>query len=271
MDIKSKEIKIVPIGEIKPNPNNRNKHGQDQVDRLVEILKYQGFRSPLVISNRSGILVHGHGRLLAAQKLGLQNVPVIYQDFDDEAQEYASMVSDNAIASWSILDLAGINFDLPELGPDFDLNMLGIKDFVLEPADKLDPGCDEDEVPEAGPAYVVRGDVFTLGRHRLMCGDSTMIGDVEKLMNGEKADMVFTDPPYGVGFQYNQHDDTGGQAYSEFIKEVWQNIQSLGCPVVLTPGNVNLPLWLSIDKFNMACWVKKKCHVAICHFSPNYI
>jgi len=138
MDIKSKEIKIVPIGEIKPNPNNRNKHGQDQVDRLVEIIKYQGFRSPLVVSNLSGLLVHGHGRLLAAQRLGLQNVPVIYQDFSDDAQEYASMVSDNAISGWSVLDFSGINFDLPELGPDFDLNMLGIKDFNLDVSEKLE-------------------------------------------------------------------------------------------------------------------------------------
>lgn len=156
MDIKSKEIKIVPIGEIKPNPNNRNKHGQDQIDRLVEILKYQGFRSPLVISNRSGILVHGHGRLLAAQKLGLQNVPVIYQDFDDEAQEYASMVSDNAIASWSMLDLAGINFDLPELGPDFDLNMLGIKDFTMDAMPDFKPGTEDEQgkLDEKAPMVV---------------------------------------------------------------------------------------------------------------------
>lgn len=145
MDIKSKEIKIVPIDSIKPNPKNRNKHGEDQINMLVEIIKYQGFRSPLVVSNRSGMLVHGHGRLLAAHKLGLQSVPVIYQDFDDEAQEYASMVSDNAISLWSVLDFAGINFDLPELGPDFDLNMLGIKDFTMDAMPDFKPGTEDEQ------------------------------------------------------------------------------------------------------------------------------
>ena len=249
--------KLVPISEIKLNPKNRNKHPEEQILRLMEIIKYNGVRRCVTVSKRSGKVTVGHGRIKAMKRLGMKEIPVNFQDYESEDAEYADGVADNAIGLWAELDLAGINSDLGDLGPDFDLNMLGIKDFVLDIAEKLEPGCDEDEVPEAGPAYVVKGDVFTLGRHRLMCGDSTMIDDVERLMAGEKADMVFTDPPYGVGFQYNQHDDTGGQAYSEFIKEVWQNIQSLGCPVVLTPGNVNLPLWLSIDKFNMACWVKK--------------
>lgn len=135
MEIKSKEIKIVPISELKPNPQNRNKHPQEQIDRLAEIIKYQGFRSPIVVSNQSGFIVMGHGRLEAAKLAGLKEVPVIYQDFDSAEQEYAAQVSDNAVALWAELDLSSINNDLAELGPDFDIDLLGIKNFTLDPAE----------------------------------------------------------------------------------------------------------------------------------------
>jgi hypothetical protein len=129
------KVELVDIEDIKPNEKNRNEHPEEQIDRLCELITYQGFRVPLIVSKLSGLLVCGHGRLLAAKKLGLKKVPVSYQDFESEEQEFAFMVSANAIASWANLDFKGINFDLPELGPDFDLNMLAIKDFVLEPAE----------------------------------------------------------------------------------------------------------------------------------------
>lgn len=194
---RAQTITHVPVQDLKPNPKNRNKHSDDQISRLCDILKYQGFRSPIIVSNRTGLLVAGHGRLMAAKKLGMSEVPVIYQDFDSEEQEYAAQVSDNAIASWAELDLAGINSDIPDLGPDFDINMLGIEDFSLPNEEKV-PQCDEDEVPEKVEPKTKIGDIYKLGNHRLMCGDSTSIDAVEKLMNGEKADMVFTDPPYGI-------------------------------------------------------------------------
>lgn len=143
--IRAQEIHQIFVKEIKPNPKNRNNHSKEQIDRLCEIIKYQGFRNPLIVSNRSGLLVAGHGRLLAAKELGLTVVPVIFQDFDSEEQEYAAQVSDNAIASWAELDLSGINFDLPNLGPDFNIDMLGIKEFILEPADKNYPEKELDE------------------------------------------------------------------------------------------------------------------------------
>src|ERR1035437_2514888 len=123
-------------------------------------------------------------------------------------QEYADVQADNAIASWAELDLSGINADIADLGPDFDIDVLGLKDFTLDVAEKLEPGCDEDEVPEQVEAKTKRGDIYKLGNHRLMCGDSTMIDDVERLMCGEKADMVFTDPPYGVSYE-GGHADPG--------------------------------------------------------------
>lgn len=137
MEIKSREIKITPIAEIKLNPKNRNKHPVDQIERLADIIKYQGFRNPLIVSNRTGLLVAGHGRLEAAKLLSLSEVPVIYQDFENEDQEYACGISDNSIGAWAELDMSGINFDVPELGPDFDIEMLGIKDFVLDMSEKI--------------------------------------------------------------------------------------------------------------------------------------
>jgi 16S rRNA G966 N2-methylase RsmD len=195
--IKANEIQIVSIKDVKLNPKNRNKHPKEQIERLSEIIKYQGFRNPLIISSRTGLVVAGHGRYEAAKKLKLKEVPVMVQDFDSEEQEYAAQVSDNAIAAWAELDLSGINTDLGDLGPDFNIDLLGIKDFVLEPAELI-PQCDEDEVPEHVEPKTKLGDIYQLGRHRLMCGSSTAVTDVERLINMQAIDLVFTDPPYGV-------------------------------------------------------------------------
>ena len=148
--IESKEIKLVPLEEIRINPRNPNHHSADQIERLVQIIKYQGFRSPLIVSNRTGLLVAGHGRLMAAKELKLKQIPVMFQDFVDEAQEYAAMVSDNSIASWAELDLSAINADIGEFGPDFDIDLLGIKDFTLDFADRdFDPDQDDDDSDES--------------------------------------------------------------------------------------------------------------------------
>lgn len=141
------EVKLVSIKELTPRPGNRNHHGQDQIERLSEIYKYQGFRNPIIVSNQSGQIVCGTGRFLAALRAGLKTVPVIYQDYDSIEQEYAHHVADNSLSDWSQLDLAGINSDLPDLGPEFNIDHLGIKNFTLDMNDKdFDPDFeDEDE------------------------------------------------------------------------------------------------------------------------------
>ncbi len=144
MEIRSKEIRLVPIGEIKPSPRNNNKHTDEQATRLEKIMRHQGFRSPLVVSNQSGNLVAGHLRLDVARRLGYKEVPVSFQDFDTDADEYAHMTADNAIASWSELDLSGINMAIPDFGPEMDLEMLGIKNFILEPMEFEEPPGKED-------------------------------------------------------------------------------------------------------------------------------
>lgn len=136
--IQSEKITLVEIEKIIPNEKNMNKHSKEQLERLADIIRYQGFRVPLMVSNRSGKLVCGHARLDVAKKLGFKKVPVMYQDFEDEEQEYAAMVSENAIQSWSELDFSLVNMEIENLGPDFDIDLLGIKDFELEPLDKID-------------------------------------------------------------------------------------------------------------------------------------
>lgn len=203
--------KLMSVRDLKPHPKNRNDHPKDQIERLAKILEYQGWRYPIKVSKQSGYITSGHGRLEAAVHNNWKEVPVNFQDYDSDEQEYADVQADNAIASWAELDLSAVNSDLGDIGPDFDLDLLGIKDFVLEPADKLNPQCDEDEVPENVEPKTKLGDIYQLGRHRLMCGDSTSIDAIEKLMNGEKADMVFTDPPYGVNEQTDRKERARGQ------------------------------------------------------------
>lgn len=130
--------KMVLISELKPHPKNRNKHPEEQIDRLAEILKYQGFRYPIKVSKLSGFVTAGHGRIEAAKKNGWIAVPVNFQDYETTDQEYSDLQSDNAIASWSELDLSGINTDIGDLGPDFNINMLGIKNFSIDFSDKFD-------------------------------------------------------------------------------------------------------------------------------------
>ena len=117
---------LVDIHKLVPNPKNNNHHPKEQIDRLAKIIDYQGQRSPIVVSNRSGFIVKGHGRLEAIRKLGWEKVAVDYQDYESEAQEYADMTADNQIAMWAEFDNNMLMSEIPELG-DMDLDMLGLK------------------------------------------------------------------------------------------------------------------------------------------------
>lgn len=282
MEIKSKDIRLVLIKELHENPKNRNQHTKEQIDRLCEIINYQGFRNPLIVSKRTGFIVAGHCRLKAARKLKIKELPVLYQDFDNEDQEYAAGISDNAIASWADLEFGAINDDIADLGPDFDINMLGIENFEIEPADKFK--TDQDAIPEVKKSICKAGDLWILGSHRLLCGDSTKKSDVDRLMNGERADMVFTDPPYGVGYdkkrksianqsKNNKHmtiqsDDLKLDDLKIIISSVFVNIESVlaesSCYYVCSPQGGELGLMMMMMMMNeanllvrhMIVWVK---------------
>ena len=190
------------IKSLKPNPRNPNKHSPEQIERLAKLLDFYGWRHPIIVSNQSGLIVAGHGRLEAAKKLGREKVPVHFQEFQSEEEELGFLTSDNAIASWAELDLGTINAFVPDLGPDFDLDLLGIKDFTLDASDKFEG--DEDAVPETPiEPKVKRGELWILGEHRLLIDDCTVKENVERLMGGEKAELFFTSPPYSDQRDYS--------------------------------------------------------------------
>lgn len=189
-------VEMVPVSQLKPHPKNPNKHPPEQIERLAQIIQYAGWRRFITVSKRSGLVTVGHGRLMAAKLMGWETVPVSFQDYDSDEAEYQDLVADNSIDDWAELDLASINAEIPNLGPDFDIDLLGLKDFTLDAAEKMAPGCDEDEVPENVETICNLGDKWILGDHVLVCGDSTDVCAIDLLMMGEKADMVFTDPPY---------------------------------------------------------------------------
>lgn len=192
--MKGIEIVYLPIDKIKPYERNAKKHPANQVEHIANSIREFGFRQPLVV-DAENVLVIGHGRLLAAKKLGMAEVPVVRADDLTTDQIKALRLADNKTneSEWEeeLLNL--------ELG---DILNISMSDFGFEDIDGLKTADEvlEDEYDEDPPEEPKSklGDIYQLGEHRLMCGDSTSAEDVEKLMNGEKADMVFTDPPYGV-------------------------------------------------------------------------
>lgn len=180
------------------NPR-KNDHA---VDKIAGAIKEFGFRIP-VVAKSDGLVVDGHLRLKAAKKLGLKEIPVVLADDMTEAQIKAFRISVNRMAEFAEWDNELLALELGELGAaGFDLELTGFTDEeikALMPVEVTEGLTDEDDVPEvpAQPVTVL-GDVWVLGKHRVMCGDSTSIDAVDKLMDGQKADMVFTDPPYGI-------------------------------------------------------------------------
>jgi len=193
---------IQKVSDLIPYVNNSRTHSDEQVNQVASSIKEFGFTSPVLIDESGGIIA-GHGRVMAAKKLNLEEVPCITLEGLTEAQRKAYIIADNQLplnAGWD-LDKLKLEIDtLTEL--DFDIDLLGFDDDFLDGLldGQADEGLtDEDEVPEAPETPVsVLGDIWQLGNHRLMCGDSTTIDAVDKLMDGQKADMVFTDPPYGM-------------------------------------------------------------------------
>jgi hypothetical protein len=249
MEVRCLHDKLVPISELRSHPRNRNKHPADQIKRLADILKYQGWRYPVKVSKRSGFVTSGHGRIEAAHLNNWKEVPVNFQDYTSDEQEYADVQADNAIASWSELDLSAINADLGDLGPDFDVDMLGLKDFTIEIADKLDPQCDEDDVPEHVEPKTKLGDIYKIGRHRLMCGDSNAVDAIDSLMAGDSIQAIVTDPPYGIGIDGQKSSVSKNPKHSRKAHEfrgwdaerpdagIFNYIVGLNVPAVIWGGN----------------------------------
>ncbi len=197
----SLKITYVKRDSLIPYVNNSRTHDNNQVKQIASSIKEFGFTNPVLVDENNGIIA-GHGRLLAADLLGLDEVPTITLKGLTEAQRKAYVIADNQLALNAGWDLDSLKVEIDRLTElDFDVDLLGFEDDFLaslldEPTEGL---TDEDAVPDTPENPVtVEGDVWILGNHRLMCGDSTSIDAVDKLMDGNKADMVFTDPPYGM-------------------------------------------------------------------------
>ncbi len=193
------------IKELIPYCNNSRTHSDDQVLQIASSIKEFGFTNPVLIDGQGGIIA-GHGRIMAAQKLKMDEVPTITLSDLSEAQKKAYIIADNKLALNSGWDDELLKIELEQLKElDFDLGLIGFSDdelALLMGGETTEGLVDEDQVPElvVDPVTVL-GDVWLLGNHRLMCGDSTSIDAVERLMDGQKADMVFTDPPYNIDYQ----------------------------------------------------------------------
>lgn len=202
-------IEHTPIEDLVPYAANARTHSEDQVSQIAASIKEFGFNNPVLIDMNNGIIA-GHGRVMAAIKLGLELVPTVTLDHLSDAERRAYILADNRLALNAGWDEEILAAELKRLDDEIDLSLLGFDDDEL--ARLLDVQSDqgltdEDEVPELPETpETVEGDVWLLGQHRLMCGDSTSIDAVEKLMDGQKADVLFTDPPYGYKYQSNHQD-----------------------------------------------------------------
>jgi DNA modification methylase len=205
---KSNNLQIVyrPIESLIPYARNSRTHSDAQVAQIAASIKEFGWTNPVLIDAEGGIIA-GHGRVMAGRKLGIKEAPCIVLDNLTEAQRRAYVIADNKLALNAGWDIELLKVELGDLQAlDFDLSLTGFDASELGNllAEKIEGLTDEDAVPETpARAVTVLGDVWVLGKHRLMCGDSTSVDAVDKLMAGCKADMVFTDPPYGVEYQSN--------------------------------------------------------------------
>jgi DNA modification methylase len=229
-----------------PNPRNPNQHPKRQIELLAKIIESQGWRAPVTVSNRSGFVVRGHGRLQAALLLGCQ-VPVDRQDYASDAEEWADLIADNRIAELAEIDgeeLAKLLHDLD--GLDLDMDLTGYTDKQVDNllADiRMDPVQDDGFDAAAAAEEVASlpqstyGDIWQLGRHRLMCGDATKLEDMRRLMDDRQAAVIFTDPPYNVDYQGGtqdklkiKNDNMPAAEFKEFLTSAFSCLFSVARP-----------------------------------------
>ena len=212
--VMSNELAVVyrKTTDLIPYVNNSRTHSDEQVTQVASSIKEFGFTNPLLIDEQGGIIA-GHGRLMAADKLGLEQVPTITLVGLSDAQRKAYVIADNKLALNSGWDNELLALEIEQLkGLDFDIDLLGFdKDELADLLPDIEelPDGDEDAVPELQDDPVSKlGDIWQLGNHRLMCGDSCSIDAVNDLLEHKRAQMVNTDPPYGVSYQSNMRAST---------------------------------------------------------------
>jgi DNA modification methylase len=207
------QIKMLAVDKIIPYVKNSRTHSDEQVAQVAASIKEFGFTNPILL-DKENVIIAGHGRMLAAQRLGLSEVPCIRLDHLTEAQKKAYIIADNKLALNAGWDNELLGLELGELRDEgFDISLTGFTEEELAGliVEEIPEGLtDEDQVPEVPEDPVTKlGDIWVLGKHRLMCGDSTSIDAVDSLLDGCKIDLVHTDPPYGIN-EKGMRDDRGG-------------------------------------------------------------
>ena len=222
------EMQLVPLSRLVPYVNNARTHSPEQLTKLRSSLREFGFINPVII-DRDFNVIAGHGRIAAAKEEGITEVPCVFVDYLTEAQKKAYILADNRMALDAGWDEELLRIEIESLqGADFDVSLTGfgedeIADLFAGDGEK-DVKDDDFDLSAAleKAAFVERGDIWTVGRHRLMCGDATSVEDVAALMDGKKANLIVTDPPYGVSFKSGsglsiQNDSMKGDEFYTFL------------------------------------------------------
>lgn len=251
------QIEKRQLSELIPYINNSRKHSDDQVTQIAASIKEFGWTNPILVDGDNGIIA-GHGRIMAAKKLNMTEVPVIELAHLSKEQRKALIIADNKLAlnsDWDSNLLAIELKDLQDLG--FDLNLTGFDADEL--ANILLPEqvaglTDEDATPPIPDEPKTKlGDVYILGNHKLMCGDSASLNDAEKLMDGDLADLVFTDPPYNVAYSGRgannlgtiKNDDMSNDDFEQFCRDIFTTyhtyMKPLACIYVCHPDSQSAP------------------------------
>ena len=229
------DMQLVPISKLVPYVNNARTHSPEQVMKLRSSLREFGFINPIIIDRDYGIIA-GHGRLFAAKEEGITEVPCVFVDYLTEAQKKAYILADNRMAMDAGWDEELLRVEIEALqGEAFDVSLTGFDEKEL--ADLFKDGNDSDAEDDdydlsaalEKAAFVKRGDIWTVGRHRLMCGDATSAEDVATLMDGRKANLILTDPPYGVSFKSSsgltiQNDSMKDEEFYHFLLASFKNM-----------------------------------------------
>lgn len=223
----------VEIEKLKPYKNNARTHSDEQIEKIAKSMKEFGFINPVLVDGDLNVIA-GHGRILGAKKLGMKEVPCLFIEDLTEEQKRAYIIADNRLAEDAGWDKELLKIELEDLkNMNFDITLTGFEledfDFSMEETEVIEDEFDE-TVPEEPTSK--KGEIYKLGKHFLMCGDSTDINDVEKLMNGVKADMLLTDPPYNVDYEGGtgltiQNDNMDDETFREFLRVSFFNANSV--------------------------------------------
>ena len=229
------EMKMVSTSKLIPYVNNARTHSQEQVNKLRGSLREFGFINPVIIDSDFNVIA-GHGRLMAAKEEGIEEVPCVLVDYLTETQKKAYILADNRYAQDAGWDEELLRLEIESLeGMDFDVSLTGFDDQEIADlfADGESTGAEDDDFDLSDAlekaAFVERGDVWQVGRHRLMCGDATSPEDVATLMDGKKANLIITDPPYNVAFESSdglsiKNDKMENEKFYEFLLAAFKNM-----------------------------------------------